>query len=474
MAGLQIIEGPAGAAFALLGLSQFLCKALFFVFELLGAFATGIGLGQVGFDFGLNGGYESSSRFRFATGVPQLGVQGVAGIAGGGDGALLLGDCFFAGLNSLMAFFALGLGLGKVELLLVEALFGFLDLGAVLFDALVELVAALFVEAHAGLRGVGGGAMLGDFLTEIGEFFFELLRRVARFCDGVFEGGKFKLETVDFVLEGLEVGFEFGLARFELSPVLVGEVGVENVNGTGELFIAAGLGDLTLERVHAAFLFGDDVAGAEEVGFGVFQFAEGFFFVLFELGDAGCFFEDRAAFFGLGRKDLVNLTLRHDGVSGATNAGVHEELVHVAEAAGFVVDAVLRFAIAEDAAGDGHFVELGFEGDFAIGHGHDHFGHAVGLAAVGAVEDDVGHFATAKSFGGSFAEDPADGVDDIGFAAAIGTDDAGNAGVEFEMSFIGERLEALDIEGFEVHEELVPSLRKRSSFRKQTESSPYI
>ena len=215
--------------------------------------------------------------------------------------------------------------------------------------------------------------------------------------------------------------------------------------------VAAGFGGLALEGAHLAFHFGDDVGDAEEVGFGVVELAEGFFFLGFEFGDAGGFFEDSAAVFGFGREEHVDLALGHDGVGGAADAGAGEEVVDVFEAADGAVDAVFGAAIAEDAAADGDFVVVDAEGLLTIGHGEDDFGHADGLAFVGAVEDDVGHFIAAEGFGGGFAEDPADGVDDVGFAAAIGADDAGDAFVEVKLGFVSEGLEAVDEEGLEVH-----------------------
>ena len=242
----------------------------------------------------------------------------------------------------------------------------------------------------------------------------------------------------------------------------MGEVGIEDAVVGGEGLETAGFGDLAFQGVHAALLLGEDVGDAEEVCLGVFEFAEGVFFLAFELGDAGGFFEDGAAFLGLGGEDLIDLTLRHDGVGGAADAGVHEEVVEIAEAAEGAVEAVFGTAIAEDAAGDGDFVEIDFEGLLAIGHGECDFCHAEGFAFLGAVENDVCHFTAAECFGGSFSKNPANGVDDVGLAAAVGADDSGDAFGEFEYGLIGEGFETLDFEGLEIHERVRPELESRS------------
>ncbi len=109
---------------------------------------------------------------------------------------------------------------------------------------------------------------------------------------------------------------------------------------------------------------------------------------------------------------------------------------------------------------DGHFVVIG---GFAEGRerrrtraqgslersstegvveGEGDAGHAEGLAAGGTGEDDVEHLGAAEGFAGAFAQDPLDGVDDVGLAAAIGADDAGDGFIEGELGTVGEGLEA--------------------------------
>jgi hypothetical protein len=240
---------------------------------------------------------------------------------------------------------------------------------------------------------------------------------------------------------GGKLAFEFGIADFEptdgndefvalsgeLDEFLVAEVAVEHAGVGGECLVTAGLGDLAAEGIHPALLLGKHVGNAEEVRLGEFEFAERFLFLALELGDAGGLFEHRAAFFRLGGEDLVDLALRHDRVGGAADAGVHEQVMDVLEAAERAVDAVFRASVAEDPAGEGNLVVIDLQRAFAIGHGQGDFCHAEGLAFLGAVENDVCHFAAAEGLGGGFAEHPADGIDDVRLAAAVRADDAGDA-----------------------------------------------
>ena len=133
------------------------------------------------------------------------------------------------------------------------------------------------------------------------------------------------------------------------------------------------------------------------------------------------------------------------------DARVHEEALDVAEAAGRAVDEVLALAGAEDAAGYGDLVVLEAELLLAVGEGDGDLGHAEGLVVVGAGEDDVGHRAAAQGGGALLAEDPADGVRDVGLAAAVGADDGGDAGLEDEARLLREALEAVDFECLEIH-----------------------
>ena len=94
-----------------------------------------------------------------------------------------------------------------------------------------------------------------------------------------------------------------------------------------------------------------------------------------EAGDSGGFFDDRAAVLGLGAEELADALLADDGVGLAAEAGAHEDVLDVAEAADLAVEEVFGVAGAEEAAGDGELA------------GAD--GGAAELAAAD-LEDDVG------------------------------------------------------------------------------------
>lgn len=224
-----------------------------------------------------------------------------------------------------------------------------------------------------------------------------------------------------------------------------------------ELLVTAGLGGLALEGADLAADLADDVVEADQVRLGLLQLPHRLLLLALEAGDPGGFLEDGAAVLGTGGEDLVDLALLHDGVGGPADAGVHEELVDVAEAAEALVDLVFARSVAEEAAGDGDLVVFGPEFLLAVAEGEGDLGHAEGLPLLGAVEDDVGHLAAAEGLGRLLAEDPADRVEDVALAAPVRPDDGGDPGVELNHRFIRERFKPHHVQCLEIHNEGEPT-----------------
>ena len=101
----------------------------------------------------------------------------------------------------------------------------------------------------------------------------------------------------------------------------------------------------------------------------------------------------------------------------------------------------------------GFTVEAGSVVDLGVDEGEGHLGHTGGLAIARACEDDVFHLDAAERFRGLLAEDPGDGVGDVGLAAAVGADDGGDAFAgELDLSAITEGLEAEDLDLLELEQ----------------------
>jgi len=68
------------------------------------------------------------------------------------------------------------------------------------------------------------------------------------------------------------------------------------------------------------------------------------------------------------------------------------------------------------------------------------------FSGAGTVEDDVYHRPTTQVFGGDFAHRPAHRVNDVGFAAAVGTDYANAVAGKGDAGGIDEGFEAVEFD----------------------------
>ena len=367
----------------------------------------------------------------------------------------------------------------KLAVACVERFLGFGMLRARAFHVLHDTLdfCALVLELPVGLFHFAGGPFrpAAVFLDALPIRFDQLARAVQpalRVHRGFQPGADLVLglhqglsqdavslfELVDLLVGFLQSARHSRDVLFERAHVVVhgcdathGAVDVQGAQFLVERLVAAGLAGLSLDRADLALHFADDVGKPQKVGLGVFQFPDRLFPVALELGDPAGLFEDGAPVLRAGAEDLVDAALFHDRVGGRADAGIHEKALDILETAGGLVHEILALAGAEHAAGDGHLVILGTQRVFAVGEGNADFGHAQGLAGVGAVEDAVFHPVAAQGLGALFAEDPADRVRDIALPAAVGSDHTGHSGLEMERGPVGETLEAGHIQGLQVH-----------------------
>ena len=126
--------------------------------------------------------------------------------------------------------------------------------------------------------------------------------------------------------------------------------------------------------------------------------------------------------------------------------GIREQHLDVARARLAAVDAVGRAVAAADPARDLELARLGEAGQALRPPAQlePHLGHVVRRARRRAVEDHVLHLVAAQALGRALAHGPAQRLDDVGLAAAVRADDAGQAGLELQLDRLGERLEAAD------------------------------
>ena len=80
-----------------------------------------------------------------------------------------------------------------------------------------------------------------------------------------------------------------------------------------------------------------------------------------------------------------------------------------------------------------------------------HLGHRRRAAGLGAREDDVFHRLAAQVLGALLAHAPADGIDDVGLAAPVRADHAGDRLADVDDRTVAERLEADDLDPLDAH-----------------------
>jgi hypothetical protein len=467
--GLPLVAGQLLQGFAALG-------------GLVVALAQGgQALGELGVLFGERAAFGQrvfEARFVLGDALFEVFAGGLGtGVAGAGAAELIaLGVVIAAHLfearaglfGAVFGFFALGGGalgvvLERVQSRVQDGAF-FLQGAALLFGAVFVLVVLRLFAANAR-QGVGVMAVLA-FEHGDGAVGFEGVAL------GGFEGGARlgfgEAERRGVGVEGFDggvgvMGLRLGIAelgrhgflRGEDFEVAVGgdvEFGVHLLGGV--LFVALGLARLFAQAGEVAVHFADDVGNAQQVLLGELHFAQGGGAGLFEARDAGGFFEHGAAVFGAGTDDEADAALLDDGVGSGAPTGAQEEVGDVFEAARGFVDEVLAGAVAVQAPRDGDLgvVDVERVGE-AVGvvEGDGDLGQGLGAAFFGAVEDDVVHAAAAEVFGGLFAQAPADGVNDVALAAAVGAHHSGERVVEQHLGVVAKGFESRECQAFDSH-----------------------
>jgi hypothetical protein len=267
----------------------------------------------------------------------------------------------------------------------------------------------------------------------------------------------------------VELGFLVGRRFDRGGPGEMELGGFEAADGAGQFLVADGLAGLALEALKLGIELADDVVDARQVGLGALQLELRLVAPHMQAGDAGGFLQDAPARLGLGVDDLRDLALAHQGRRARAAGGVGEQDLHVAGAHFRAVDAIVGARLTLDAARDFQrllVVELGRGAARRVVEGERHLGHVARRAHRGAAEDDVVHCGRAHVARRAFAHGPAQRLEQVGLAAAVGADDAGEAGLDQQLGRLHERLEARQSEPGEHHDRQMPRSvqpRKRES-----------
>ena len=199
------------------------------------------------------------------------------------------------------------------------------------------------------------------------------------------------------------------------------------------------------------------LAGVADAGLGLLA-------TLLVLGDAGRFLQVDAQFLGLGVDDLRDHALLDDRVAARAQARAEEQVGDVATAAAGAVEVVVALAVAADGALDRDLVERGvLAGDGVVGVVEHQLDHRLRhrLARGGAGEDHVGQRIAAQAARRTLAHHPADRVDDVRLAAAVGPDHTGHVGRQVQCGGVDEGLETGELDRGQAHAALVAPVAPR-------------
>ncbi len=186
---------------------------------------------------------------------------------------------------------------------------------------------------------------------------------------------------------------------------------------------------------------GEHVADALEVGLRLRQLALGLLAATLVLADAGRLLEQRPTLLGPQREGLVDHALADEEEGVVGDVGVVEQLDQVAQADALTVEQVLVLTRAEQPAGELDLLEVDREQAVLVVDDQADVGHAH-RAAVGRAREDEVLGAPAAQGPSLLPERPAQGVGEVGLAAAVGPDHGRDARSELDGRALGERLEA--------------------------------
>ena len=145
-------------------------------------------------------------------------------------------------------------------------------------------------------------------------------------------------------------------------------------------------------------------------------------------GNPRRFLEERAPLDRLGADDPADAPLADHGGRVGAGGEVGEQELHVPGAHFLAVDSVCRAHAALNPPDHLELVVLVVEprrSAVRIVQVQGHLGDVACRAASGAPEDHVVHLAATQAFGRGLAHRPAERLDEVGLAAAVGADDAG-------------------------------------------------
>ncbi len=248
-----------------------------------------------------------------------------------------------------------------------------------------------------------------------------------------------------------------------------------------EIAVTLRLAGLAAEPGELCLLRPAHVLEPGEIGLGGAELELGLVAAGIEPADPRRLFEQGAALLGAGADQGAHPVLADDRRGTRPGGEIGEQGLDVAGPHFTAIDTEGAARPAFEAAGDlefGLFVEGGRSEALGPFEAQRDFGEIACRTRMASGEDDVVHLAAAQAARRALAHHPAQRIDHVRLAAAIGADDAGKAGADLKGDGFGEALEPADADGGEADAHAQRGLssrpRRGTGRRRGREARPHV
>ena len=142
-----------------------------------------------------------------------------------------------------------------------------------------DFAQAFLVELNPAFVPVNLALQFQSALLLRGDFMFQFRKPFAQLRDFIFKTQHVGGTLFDFVPQFFDGGLLFGNFRLQHVELMPRQLRVEMLQLLRNLFVAARLAGLALQRTDLPLHFADQVGDAQKILLGVFQFAERFLFL---------------------------------------------------------------------------------------------------------------------------------------------------------------------------------------------------
>lgn len=214
---------------------------------------------------------------------------------------------------------------------------------------------------------------------------------------------------------------------------------------------------LTLYLLHALCKHKKVIAGGVHLSFSVRL-------SVLEYDYARRFLENRASVLRLGVHNLVDSALTDNRIAFLCRARAVQKSRKDFHARGLAVKLILAFAVAVKPSCHFHFVAVYVKDAVGVVEGERNLAKGHLPSFIGAAENDVKHLRAAHHFSRLLAENPADSVRNVAFAAAVGADNTRYSLTERYGGFIRKGFKTDKLYTFECNHRKFPVLSKKRGF----------